>query len=208
MKAGIGAVCFLGATLAGALGQCEFGEPVSASGVSVETVGGITYLKFSYPTVCPQHLWRRPAVVQGTNVNQSIFLLSDFSEICTFEDPPTVYSHNATLVIGTLDPGDYLLHLDTAPPVPGWPWTTPIADVPFTVPPSQPTLSLLAANSGQIAFRVNGTTNVTYQVQSSSTLTNWVTFRTSAGGPFSVTHQPAGNQFYRARVSDGVPLCP
>ncbi len=208
MKTGIVAVCLLGATLADAWGQCEFGEAVSASNVSVETVGGITYLKFSYPTVCPQHLWKRAAVVQGTNVSQSIFLVSDWLEICTTEFPPTVTGNNATLVLGRLDPGDYLLHLDTAPLFPGGPGSSPLGRVPFTVPAPQPTLSLRAANPGQIVFQVNGTAKATYQVQSSSALTNWATFRTSIGAPFSVTNQPAGSRFYRVQISDGIPLCP
>ena len=208
MKAVLQTVLCLTGALTGALGQCEFGEQVSASNISIETTGGITYLKFSYSTVCPQQLWKKPAEVFGSNITQAVFLMSEPNVICTYEYPPTVFQNQASLVIGRLDPGDYLLSLVTAPPFPGWPWTTLIAQVPFTVPSPQPTLSMLPSTSGKVVFRVNGTSNVAYEVESSLSLTDWEPFQTFTGAPFTVTNQPTDWSFFRVKVSDGVPLCP
>jgi hypothetical protein len=76
MKTIVWALSF-GTTLVMAFGQCdsEFSPRNGWQDVSVETIGGITYLKISYQTSCPWILGKQPAVIQGTNVMQRLSCL-------------------------------------------------------------------------------------------------------------------------------------
>ena len=204
-------VLFLAVTLVKIFAQCPFSDPLTVRffigqhDSSIETVGGITYLTFSYQTRCPQELWKQPATVQGTNVDQRIAIVENPSVICPGIFPLPVTTNQASFVIGKINAGDYLLRaLMRDHPL----YETIIFELPFTVPTPSQTISLLPADSGKISFRVNGTSNVTYRVETSSTLTNWTTIHTSVGGPFNVTNQLAANAFYRVQISDGIPLCP
>jgi hypothetical protein len=186
------------------LAQCDsFADPVVVSNVTVQTVGGITSVHFTYSTYCLFELWKKPVLVQETNITQRVWLVPNFSLICPEVYPPIIYETNATIVLGRFAPGAYLCRLLTPNSVAG----PRLLTIPFTVPEPAATISLLSAPSGQIAFRVEGTSNLTYQIESSSTLTNWMPIVAHTGGPVMFTNALIGNSFYRARVSDGVSVC-
>jgi hypothetical protein len=179
---------------------------------SIETTGGITYLKVTYDWMCPEELRKKTPVVAGTNVSQSVFLFRAPLS-CPAIFPPVGGTDEATVVLGRFAPGQYICHVYTDPYGPGngtLPAQTgslPSARIPFTVPNSS-TISLIPASAGQIVIRTDGTSNVSYRVQSSSNLTNWTTLHTANGAPFMFTNQPVPTTFYRAQISDGVRLYP
>ena len=180
--------------------QCDsdFSPQNEWQNLAVETIGGITYLKISYQTSCPWTLGKYPAVIQDTNVIQRLFMFADPLVVCPFIFPQPVYTKHASVVIGKFDPGEYLLQAQMS---------GLMGFLPFTVSNPQPTLSLVSANSGMIALRINGTSNATYRVDASATLTNWTAVATFNGGPATFTNAPASNTFYRVLVSDGLPTC-
>lgn len=191
----------LGTTLVTAFGQCEseFSPHNGWQNVSIETSGSITYLKISYQTSCPWTLGKQPAVVQGTNVMQRLFMFADPLVACPFIFPQPAYTKHATVLLGKFDPGDYVLQLQMS---------GLISSLPFTVSNPQPTLSLVSADSRKLTLQINGTSNTTYRLESSSTLTNWMTVAVFAGGPAAFTNAPASATFYRVLISDGLRICP
>lgn len=204
MKAWIWALAAL-ASAAPGFAQCDSNaDPVPVTSATVQTVGGITSVQFTYHTYCPFELWKKPVLVQGTNIIQRIWLVPDFYVACPAVYPPMIYEMNATIVLGQFPAGEYLCKLITPNSISG----PRFYHIPFTVPEPSPTLALLPAPAGQIAFCINGVSNATYRVESSLDLTNWTTFRTVTGTPFTMTNQPGATTFYRVLVSDKVPVCP
>jgi hypothetical protein len=204
MKTGVGVVFSLLATVIAGYGQLS--DPLSLRETSIETSGGITYFKFKYDFTCPQELGKQSPVVQGTNIMQGLFLVSNPLKICPLIVPPLVETAHESLVLGRLEPGDYSLVVYTSDF-----WGFPprlLFSATFSVPATAPTLSVLPSSADKIAVRVAGTSNVLYTVEASSTLTNWASVHTSNGAPFTFTNDATGMTFYRVRVSDGVNLLP
>jgi hypothetical protein len=193
-------LCLLAATNM-AFGQFGSSSTLIINNPSIETVGGVTYLKFSYETTCPDELWRSSSDLVGTNVSVTLHLIPNYNLACILIFPPPVSQNQASLVLGSFQPGDYACRIHTD--LFGQPF---VQVIPFTVPAPTPMLSISPMANGRVALDVKGTSNVTYQVQSSSNLTNWATIRTSIGGPFKTTNAPAGNMFYRVKVSDITPV--
>jgi len=206
MQPVVRALFLLAASAAAALAQCQNAKSVSPRNIAVETTGGLRYLKFSYPLMCPQVLWKSAPLVQGTNVSQTLFLV-DGAQQCGPTFPPPTYTNNATLVLGRFAPSNYLCRIYTILPFEGGA-TTLLAEVPFNVNAGERTLSQLSVDPGKFIFRVNGTSNVTYRVQSSVSLTNWTSIRTNLGAPFWVTNTMGTNLCYRVQASDEVSVCP
>jgi hypothetical protein len=173
--------------------------------VSIFTTGSIAYLKFKYSYSCPQELGKTAPVINGTNVQQNVFLWDNFNTICTDEFPPLVFNAEATVVIGQFEPGNYLYRLNTN--APGGLPQSPSILIPFTVQ-VESTLKLLPANGPGIAFRVVGTSNLTYRVLSGTTLTNWANIRTAFNAPFTVTNQAGDLRFYKVEVRDEITTFP
>src|SRR5687768_3865948 len=127
--------------------------------ISIQTTGGVAYLKFTYESTCPQELTKAPPTRMGTNVYQQVFLWNA-SRACPAVFPPIVEVHQATLVLGAFEPGKYTCHFSITDGLAWLPRTIPI---PFTAGPDR-TMTLLPFPSPGIAFTVAGTSNVTYRV--------------------------------------------
>jgi hypothetical protein len=186
-------------------GPCgPWDEPVSLRRAEVQTIGGVSYLRLEHSFECGWRLAKRAVVVQGTNVNAAVSLGAE-PVICPPVEPPPRFTETATIVLGALAPGDYACNIFTPS---GIGPVRRIAHVPFSVVPAK-TLSLRRGLSAALYVDVEGTTNATYEVQSSITLTNWKTILTQADGPFTfsvvLTNAAA---FFKVRVTDRVPTCP
>src|SRR5687768_14370367 len=151
--------------------------------ISIQTTGGVAYLKFTYESTCPQELVKAPPTRMGTNVYQQVFLWNA-SRACPAVFPPIVEVHQATLVLGAFEPGKYTCHLSITSD--GLPWPPRSISVSFTVGPDR-TMTLLSFGGPSIAFRVAGTSNITYRVLSSATLTDWTGLHTNENAPFTIT---------------------
>jgi len=179
-----------------------FPEELLPRNVRVQTTGGIAYLKFTYDFTCPQELAKFAPSRAGTNVYQRVFLWNSRAG-CVLIFPPPVVTSEATLVLGQFEPGDYTCVVYTSMSGPG----LITLRIPFTVTP-EPMIALVPLNDQGIAFNVAGTSNVTYRVLSSTTLTNWTVSRTIEGAPFTINDQPAANTFYRVEIIDRVQTFP
>jgi hypothetical protein len=201
MKLGVWLLAVLGMTTV-TLAQWIPSE-LQPRNLSVETTGGVAYLKFTYESTCPQELRRMAPSRIGTNVYQQVFLWSNPAVFCPAIFPPLIVVNHVTVVIGAFDPGDYLYHL-----------TTSINDpqshtllIPFTVAQDR-TITLLPFHGPGIAMQVAGTSNVTYRVLSSTTFTNWTVLNTVENAPFTITNQAGDRAFYRIEIRDRVPAWP
>jgi hypothetical protein len=174
--------------------------------VSIQTTGGIAYLHFIYDATCGYQVYKTAPSREGTNVHQQVFL-GRTHEICPFVFPPPVFSQAVTLVLGSFEPGNYacILTANDAFPSPG---TIPSQrTIPFTVGPDGSIRITSRVPSG-IGFEVVGTSNVTYRVHSSATLTNWAQLSIHNGAPFSVTNYSASAAFFKVEINDNVPTSP
>jgi hypothetical protein len=204
MKTGVWVVFYLLAT--GLAGYGQFEEPLSIRNASIETSGGITYFKLTYDYTCPRELWKQPPGVEGTNIMQGLVLISNPARTCPLIFPPLIETAHESLVLGRLEPGNYLLTVYTTE---FWfPNPRLLFREAFSVPAVAPTMSLLPSSADKIAVHVAGTSNVLYSVEASSTLTNWATVHTSNGAPFTFTNDITAMTFFRVRVDDGVGIVP
>jgi hypothetical protein len=170
--------------------------------LSIESTGGVAYLKFSYESACPQELGKTTPTRNGTNVNQQVFIWNSPRQ-CPAIFPPPIENHHATLVLGAFEPGDYLCHLSVSSD--GMNWLT--RTIPFAVAPDR-TMTLLPFGGPGIAFRVAGTSNVTYRILTSPTLTEWTALSTNENAPFTITNQGADKAFFQIEIRDRVQIFP
>src|SRR5689334_12902368 len=66
---------------------------------SIQTTGSTAYLKFTYSWSCPQELGKTDPILNGTNIQQNIFLSENFSVFCPDVFPPPVFTSQATIVV-------------------------------------------------------------------------------------------------------------
>jgi hypothetical protein len=189
----------------------QFGPPsILVTNLTITNVSGVTYSTVACTFQPCYHLVSTPVVRSGTNLLVDLNLFSPAGYcLCDFEpmNCPDRDEENETLVLGTLEPGDYTLaiygyYFD---PIFGSPYQWPIALVSFTVSNpalNAPMLSLSPTNSGLLKLDVAGVSGADYVIQSSTDFTNWTSIWTNHGAPFwaTVTGGTNENCYFRTQI--------
>jgi hypothetical protein len=164
---------------------------------SVVTVGGISYAEFQWPSLscCARFDGIGPVLSSGSEL--SVDADTDYYDcgaLCILS------GFSATIVLGVLPPGPHSF-ITTS-------WGVPVFTNNFTVPTnSTPTLQPIGFTSdGTVQMRLNGVTNVSYVLQSSTNLINWISLSTNSVGQ-TLTDNPSdfpGWGFYRVLIPERV----
>jgi hypothetical protein len=183
-----------------ATGEYPVGPPPLDS-LNVQTTGGITYLTTSATlALCD---WIQPGpVVPHSSTNLSMSLVEMIGDNC----PMCIdcyYRCTNTAVLGCFPPGDYTLALQAIGEFDPIRMSTYLVTS-FTVPAATgPTLAATHEPS-QLLVQVNGIPGAIYELQASTTLTNWTKILTSDIAPFTFTNSTeAPFKFYRISISSG-----
>ena len=168
------------------------------------TIKDLTYFTHdSWPVPNCEGVISEPVTQSGTNILQAISLAQWTGPCVACADCPHFETHIS--VLGALAPGDYMFLVSSPGPNPTDPPGLGMR-IPFTVPASQDRtlISSIDTNGPTLNVSVAGISNVTYVVESSSTLTNWTPVVTNTGAPFTWRLPLSAcnpNGFYRVSVS-------
>ena len=172
---------------------------------AIQTTGGVTYLTLSDTLHVYEWIWVGPVTRSGTNLSITASIMRDPGQIC-IECIDCYHTETNVTVLGALPPGGYRLYVYTPPD--SWdPAPNLFLIVSFAVPmDSGPTFTASpGTNANERIINVAGVPSATYVLESSSTLTSWVTIRTNIGAPFThiVSTSAHPQQFLRVRILSG-----
>ena len=166
------------------------------------TIGGITYFTYTATVENCHRVASGPVTRSGTNLFQTINKEA-WTGPCSLDFPGQSHTETHVSVLGALEPDDYLLRLSSVEEFsPGG--TQPFRFITLSVPISETPALQVSVKTNYLNLAVAGIPDVTYNIETSSTLTNWVSVFTNVGGPFvwSKPFAPAEQgQFYRLKVT-------
>jgi hypothetical protein len=160
---------------------------------SIVTTGSFTYAEYRWQMGgCLEFESAGPVTREGTNFSCNFDIAMQTNVAC----PDDIFTESAIVVLGALPPGAYALTTTS--------WEASVGTNTFVVPAdSPPTIQPLGFGAdGSFQLLLNGVTNVTYVLQSSTNLVNWTSLSTNVVGQPLTDPSPAGSgcRFYRAQA--------
>jgi hypothetical protein len=175
MNTGFG---FIGSTVLGlgvlvgstGLARAQVWSPIAGDGgtvTAVVTTGAVTHVEYTwYLGGCQRVSSLGPLVRAANHFSYDFSLESESGVPC----PAYVILEKANVVLGTLAPGSYTLTTTS--------WNVPISQKSFTICPSLQSLERDTNGCFQIQLSC-GITNVSYILQCSSNLVDWISLSTN-----------------------------
>ena len=167
---------------------------VGVGPVSVVTTGSITYAEFQWALMgCERVDSMGPLIRTGNNFSYNFELEEETGVPC----PMYVILETTTVALGTLAPGDYTFTITS------W-WNSVVTNKTFTIPMPTPILHPIGFG-GDGSFQIqmsNGVTNVSYVLQCSTNLVNWISISTNSVEQQLRDPSPVvpGSRYYRVQI--------
>jgi hypothetical protein len=170
--------------------------PPNITNLNLQTVGGITYMTHTSLVEGCRRVAPGAITRSGTNLFQAINE-EQWLGFCVCEFCAASETHVS--VFGLLPAGGYFLQLSSTGGFnPG-----PFRWLSFVVPPADAPTLQASLETNQFKLHVTGIPKVTYTVEATAALTNWVAVFTNNGGPFTWSQPLAPNtpqRFYRVKI--------